>query len=47
VEANQEGVTCEVWAVERKGSVLTLEWAARNASTAEARVRFQLVNVTI
>lgn len=37
---NWEGVTLELAAVERKGSVLTVRWTVRNAGTQRAEVRF-------
>lgn len=37
---NWEGVTVELTAVERKGSVLTVRWTVRNAGTQRVQVQF-------
>jgi hypothetical protein len=39
---NWDGVTIDLMSVERKGSVLTVKWAVRNAGAKEASVQFTM-----
>jgi hypothetical protein len=39
---NWDGVTIDLMSVERKGSVLTVKWAVRNAGAKTATVHFQM-----
>jgi hypothetical protein len=41
--SNWEGVTIDLMSVERKGSVLTVKWAVRNAGPKRAQVQFGMV----
>lgn len=41
-ESNQAGVTVDLMTLERKGSVLSVKWAVRNAGNAAVAVSFQL-----
>src|SRR5688500_7104427 len=40
--SNVDGVTIDVTAVERKGSVLTVKWAVKNSGDKTATVQFSL-----
>jgi hypothetical protein len=42
VATNQKGVSLDLMAVERKGSILTVKWAVRNEGTANAQMNFYL-----
>jgi hypothetical protein len=42
VETNWNGIGLDLMAVERKGSVLTVKWAARNSSSQQASLNFSL-----
>ena len=39
-ESNMPGITVDLMSVERKGSVLTLKWAVKNAGSAQQHVLF-------
>ena len=39
---NWDGVTIDLMSVERKGSVLTVKWAVRNAGAKQATVKFTM-----
>ncbi|MCH7664775.1 MAG: hypothetical protein IH936_02460 [Acidobacteria bacterium] len=42
VETNWDGISLEVMALDRKGSVLTLKWAVRNDGDETTRVAFSI-----
>ncbi len=42
-QSNWDGVTIDLLSAQRKGSVLTLKWEARNTGSTEQEVRFGLV----
>lgn len=42
VETNWDGISLDVMALKRKGSVLTLKWAVRNESLESMKIRFAL-----
>jgi hypothetical protein len=46
-ESNLEGITVDVMTVERKGSVLTVKWVARNTGSEETTVRFGMCGNTV
>ncbi len=42
VETNWDGISLDIMALKRKGSVLTLKWAVRNESLESMEIRFAL-----
>lgn len=46
-ESNLDGVIVDLMSVERKGSVLTVKWAARNTGAEETTVRFGMCGNTV
>jgi hypothetical protein len=42
VDTNWEGVTIDLMAVERKGSILTVKWAVKNTGAKQAHLQFGL-----
>ena len=47
VETNWDGISIDVMALERKGSVLTLKWAVRNDGQASTRVEFTITGKNV